>query len=149
MPALLEWTPTVGDMRTSFKKVSSGHCNGVAMRICTILVNPKGFAATTACQLITLNKCPGVRPIGIGETVCIIFKAILYFIGQDIQEAAGSSICTAQESGSEAAVLAMHKILQEEDTEAVVEVVATNAFNCLNSLLFRIFELCVHHLPLC
>ena len=133
-------------MCTSFKRASSDLCNSVAMvarRICTVLVDPKGLAPLTASRLIALDKCPGIRPIGIGETVRrIIGKAILYVIGQDIQDAAGSSqLCAGQESGCEAAVHAMCQIFQEKDTEAVL---AINAFNCLNrqSTLLNIRTLC-------
>ena len=46
-----------------------------------------GLKAFVASRLIALNKCPGVRPIGVGEvTRCIIGKAILATISDDIQE---------------------------------------------------------------
>ena len=93
--------------------------------------------------------CPGIRPIGIGETVRrMIGKAILYVIGQDIQDAAGlSQLCAGRESGCEAGVHPMCQIFQEKDTEAVLEVDAINAFYCLNrqSTLQNI----VLHLPMC
>ena len=73
----------------------------------------------------------GVRPIGIGEVDRrIIGKAVLYTIGGDIKEAAGSiQLCTDQTSGCEAAVHAMNQVYNEEDTLLVD---ASNAFNCLN-----------------
>ena len=44
--------------------------------------------------LIPLDKCPGVRPIGVGEVPRrIIAKAILRTIGKDIEEAAGPLQC--------------------------------------------------------
>ena len=36
-------------------------------RIATTAVNPEGLSAFVACRLIPLDKCPGVRPIGVGE----------------------------------------------------------------------------------
>ena len=46
--------------------------------------------AFVACRLVPLDKCPGVRPIGIAETIRrIIGKAILATIGQNIIDAAG------------------------------------------------------------
>ena len=87
-----------------------------------------------ACRLIPLDKCPGVRPIGIGEVPRrIIAKAILQIIGYDVEEAAGSlQLCAGQDGGCVAAVHAMKKIFQTTETEAVLLVDATNAFNSLN-----------------
>ena len=81
-----------------------------------------------------MDKCPGIQPIGFNETVRhIIGKAILHTVGLDIQEAAGSvQLCTGQEAGCEAAVHAMQKIFDEDDTEGVLLLDAANAFNCLN-----------------
>ena len=95
----------------------------VARHICTTLVDPMGLAPLIACRLIALNKCPGVRPIGVGETVRrIIAKSILYITGEDLQLAAGSSqLCIGQESGSEAAVRAMHKIFMDKAVWLIVK----------------------------
>ena len=97
---------------TSFRKASSDLCNSVALlarHICTTTVDPAGLAPLTACRLVVLDKCPGVHPVGIGETIRrIIANAILCIIGPEIQEAAGSSqLCAGQESGCDAAVHAM------------------------------------------
>ncbi len=78
---------------TSFKAVSSELCDtlaAVARRLSTSFVDPKGLSAFVACRLIALDKCPGVRPIGIGETARrIIGKAIASTLKEDIQDAAG------------------------------------------------------------
>ena len=90
--------------------------------------------AYTACRLIPLNKCPGVRPIGIGEVVRrIIGKAALKTTKQDLQNAVGSlQLCAGQNAGCEAAVHAMSSIFSEDNTEAMIFVDAPNAFNRLN-----------------
>ena len=42
-----------------------------------------------ACRLIPLDKCPGVHPIGIEDVPrCILSKAVLFAIGDDIVSAA-------------------------------------------------------------
>ena len=48
--------------------------------------------------VLALNKCPGVRPIGICEVARrIISKAIIFVVKDDIQEAAGShQLCGGQ-----------------------------------------------------
>ena len=53
---------------TSFDTASDNLCHSLsslAVRLCTVLVDPQGLAPFTACHLITLNKSPEVRPIGI------------------------------------------------------------------------------------
>ena len=62
----------------------------VARRLCCSYVDPNDLVAFVSCRLIALDKDPGVRPIGIGETCRrIISKAILATVGQDIIDAAG------------------------------------------------------------
>ena len=77
-----------------FKSASSELCNSLALlarRFCTTYVYSQGLAPLLVSRLIALDKCPGIRPIGVGETVRrIISKAILSIIGPDIQEAAGT-----------------------------------------------------------
>ena len=84
------------------------------------------------CRLIALDKCPGVRP---GEVVRrIIGKAVLATVKMDILEAAGplQLVCAGQDTGCEAAIHAMRSLFAEENTEAVLLVDASNAFNSLN-----------------
>ncbi len=55
---------------TAFGEKSNDLCSALAAcarRICTTYVDPIGLMAYTACRLIPLDKCPSVRPIGIGE----------------------------------------------------------------------------------
>ena len=97
---------------TSFGSASTDLCNSLALltrRICTVLVDPEGLAPLMACRLIALNKNPGVRPIGVCETIRrIIAKAVLSVTGADIQDAAGTvQLCAGQKSGTEAAVHAL------------------------------------------
>ena len=122
---------------SSFKSASNNLCAALASvgrRIATTSVNPVGLSAFVACRLIPLNKCPGVRPIGVGEIPRrIIAKAILKIIGNDVEEAAGPlQLCAGQDGGCEAVVHAMRNIFQASETEAVLLVDATNAFNSIN-----------------
>ena len=70
---------------SSFRKESADLCEAVAMvarHICQQFVDPSSLDAFTACRLVSLDKCPGVRPIGIGEVVRrIIGKAVLTAAG--------------------------------------------------------------------
>ena len=134
---------------TSFKSASLDLCHSLALtaqRLCTNFIDPSAIAPFLACRLIALDKNPGVRPIGIGDTARrIIAKAILSVTRLDIQEAAGSlQLCAGQISGIEAAVHATDQLFKQEDTEAILLVDATNAFNSLNRLsaLHNIQRLC-------
>ena len=63
----------------------------------------------------------------------IIAKAVLSVIKGDLQDAAVLlQLCAGQIGGIEAAVHFMRSILSESDTEAVLLVDASNAFNSLN-----------------
>nr|WNS50068.1 DOMON domain-containing protein [Halisarca dujardinii] len=90
---------------SAFHNTSKDLCNAlakIARKICTTFVDPQGLEAFTACRLIALDKDPGVRPIGVGETVRrLISKAILRVTKVEIQKVAGSSqLCAAESSGN-------------------------------------------------
>ena len=81
-----------------------------------------------------LDKNPGVRPIGVGEVLRrIIGKSIMSVIKPEVVESAGSlQLCAGQPAGCEAAIHAMTKIFGEEETDGLLLVDASNAFNSLN-----------------
>ena len=66
---------------TAFGQKSNDLCStlaAVARGISTSFIDPSTLLAYTSCRLIALDKCPGVRPIGIGEVVRhIIGKAVM------------------------------------------------------------------------
>ena len=122
---------------SSYGKTSEGLCKAIAQvakRISSSYVDPKGLISFTACRLIALDKNPGVRPIGIGEVLRrIIGKAILMITSADIRKTVGTQqLCAGLVSGAEAGVHAMRTLKDDPDTEAVLMVDATNAFNTLN-----------------
>ena len=105
-----------------------------------------GLAPLLACRRIALDKCSGVRPIGVCEVARrIISMTILFVIKSDIQEMTDSSqLCANQIAGMEAAVHSMRSIFDEKETEAILLLDASNAFNCLNRKysLLNIRQLC-------
>ena len=142
-------------MCTSFKTASNELCLSLVLLarcLCTTFVDPKGLSALMACRLIALDKCPGVRPIGICETARrIIAKAVLSITRDDLQDATGSlQVCAGQIAGMEAAIHAMHSAFQNNDTEAILLVNASNAFNSLNrqAALHNIRHLCPSLAPI-
>ena len=115
--------------------------------ILCVLTLASGLTAFVACRLIALNKCPGVRPIGIGETARrVVGRAIAKVLSDDIQKAKGPlQLCLGHKSGSEAAVHAMWEVFDSSETEAIILVDATNAFNSLNG---QIALRNINHLPM-
>ena len=136
-------------MCSSFGNPSADLCSSVAAvarRLCSSYVDPVCIHALFSCRLVALNKLPGVRPIGIGETCRrIIGKAVLSVLGQDVLEAIGSvQLCAGQKGGCEAAVHALRTSFESDSTEAILLVDAKNAFNSLNrqTALLNILHLC-------
>ena len=124
-------------MCSSLKSASTSLCTALAdvgKRRATSLVHPEALTAFVACRLIPLNKCPRVRPIGVGDVLrCISAKAILRIVSIDVKAAAGPlQFCAGQDGGCEVAVHAMCKIFLDQDTEAALLIDATNAFNSIN-----------------
>ncbi len=66
--------------------------------------------ALLANRGIPLDKCPGLRPVGIGEVKRrVMGKAMMQIVGSGVQEAAGAlQLCAGQSAGVEAAVHAQH-----------------------------------------
>ena len=106
----------------------------LARKLATTVIDTDTIDALVCCNLIPLNKNPGVRPIGVGEILRrIIGKAIGWTLKSDVQTAAGPlQVATGVESGAEAAIHAMRDIFESDDCEAVVLVDASNAFNAMN-----------------
>ena len=82
---------------SSFGPTSTDLCSVIASancRLCVDFVDPHCLRAFVACRLITLDKCPGVHPIGIGEVIRrVVSKAILSVLKFDILHAAGLVRC--------------------------------------------------------
>ena len=127
---------------TSFKSASADLCEALAAtarRHCTTFVNRDCLPSSPD----RMEKCPGVQPIGIGETARrIISKAIATALGDNIENAAGPlQVCAGHQSGCKAAIHAMRQIFESQDIEPVLLV---NAFNALNRhvALRNVLKLC-------
>ena len=123
-----------------FGAYSSRLCDAVAAlarRLSNSIVPWEDISALVANRLIALDKCPGVRPICIGETLRrVVGKAVCYATRVDVELACGSDqLCGSVRSGIEGAFHAMTSlILQHGATSGwgVLLVDASNAFNSLN-----------------
>ena len=124
-------------MCTSFHRDSADLCEALAAvgrRLCSDLVDPAPLQPLLACRLIPLDKKPGVRPIGICEVLRrILGKAIMTVIKEDVLRATGTSqLCGGHEAGCESAIHAMRAVFDDPDTDGIIFVDASNAFNNLN-----------------
>ena len=78
-----------------------------------------------------MDKNPGIRPIEVCRR--IVSKSILMVLKPDIVECVGClQLCGGLEGGCEAAAHAISQLFQSDETEGVLLVNATNAFNSLN-----------------
>ena len=108
----------------------------LAKKLATENLDPIAIESYNANRLIPLDKCPGIRPVGVGEILRrIIGKSISWTLKKDIQEVVGPlQTCSGLNSGGEAAIHAMKEIFNEEETDGVILVDASNAFNNMNRL---------------
>ena len=75
--------------------------------------------ALRACRLAALDKQPGVRPVGIGETISrLMSKVVLYLCGfQATDSASNFNLCAGLPAGIEGAVHAMRVQTQRGNPE--------------------------------
>ena len=87
-----------------------------------------------SCRLIPLDKNPGIRPIGVGEVLRrIIGKTVTSFLKKDIKEAVGPlQVCAGYSAGVGAAIHTMSHVFDEEETDGILLIDATNAFSQMN-----------------
>ena len=146
---MVKWSgklPSVhrGSMPTIFVELwlaslsSSRLCEAIATMtniLCTQYIDPSTIEPLIASRLIPLDKGEGaVRPIGVGEVLRrIIGKCVMNIAKKVVVEVSGSlQLCAGQKSGSEAAIHAMHTIFETHETDDVLLIDASNAFNALN-----------------
>ena len=131
-------------------KSSKKLCEAIATMTKTLFtqyIDPATIEPLVASRLIPLDKGEGaVRPIGVGEVIRrICGKCVMNIAKRDVVEVSGSlQLCAGQKSGSEAAIHAMHRIFEADDTDAVLLIDASNAFISLNraAALHNIRVLC-------
>ena len=86
------------------------------------------------CRLVALDKCPAVRPIGIGEVMRrITGRIIVDCIRQDLTSLGGNmQLCLGQKCGIEHAIHSLRHSFDDPENEAILLIDAKNAFNVLN-----------------
>ena len=117
-------------------------------RLCTEYVDPRGLEAILANRLIPLDKGEGaVRPIGVGEVLRrIMGKCVTKVTKPDVVDASGSlQECAGHKSGSEVAIHAMREVFEHDNSDAVLLIDESNAFNSLNRAAARMILECYAH----
>ena len=130
----LEWRRYL----TAFGGRSESLCRTVAkiaVRLAIEEQDPTSLQAYNACRLIPVDKCPGVRPIGVGEVLRrIIGRTIVSCIQTDLKQLDGNQqLCMGQRCGIEHAIHSLRADFDENEALRLND--ATNAFNLLNRKL--------------
>ena len=100
-------------------------------------IEDSSLSPLTTTRLVPLNKNPGLRPIGVGEVLQrVMGKVMMSAFSEDVTTASSDDQMCGRSSGSEAAINAMRRMFQHENSDAVILVDAANAFNNLNRKVF-------------
>ena len=117
----------------------SEHLRDAVAHLTRVILNTmvpwESIRALMASHLIALDKCPGVRPIGIGESLRrLMGKTVMLLAGEDVQDGCGiDQLCAGAEAGIEAAVHAVNSLFDEHQGSGWPLLVdATIAFNALH-----------------
>ena len=100
----------------------------LAKRLATDTIPHDYISTLLACRLVPLKKKGnGIRPVGVGECLRrIIGKTITGLLKEDIIHAVGTLYtCAGLESGIEAAIHAVRKSFEEDDSECLLLVLQT------------------------
>ena len=83
---------------------------------------------------MAVDKCPGVRPIGIGEVLRrITGRIIIDCVRQDLTSLGGNmQLCLGEKCGIEHAIHSLRHSFDDPENEAILLIDAKNAFNVLN-----------------
>ena len=109
----------------------------VCCRLCNSVTPWKDVHALVASRLIALDKCPGVRPIGIGGTLRrILGKAVCLANCIDATVVCGfDQFGAGLSSGIEGAIHAMHSLfVANQDLSSGWGILMVDAHNTFNSL---------------
>ena len=131
--AMQNWLLRYGHISENLRESISRLTNWIANTI----VPFEAIRALVANRLVALDKCPGVRPVGIGEILRrLCSKCLLEACGEDVTEKCGRhQLCSGLRAGIEGGIHAMQELFvenQHEEDWGILLVDAANGFNALN-----------------
>ena len=108
---------------------------GLCRRLANSIVDWLSIRALLANRLIALDKSPGIRPIGVGETLRRILGKTICLVSRDDVESVCevSQLCGGLKCGIESAIHTANDLFQDNDVGMLV-IDASNAFNSINRL---------------
>ena len=115
-------------------------CDAVATLIRYLsnsIVDSAQIQALMTNRLIALDKSPGIRPIGVGETLRrIIGKVVCLLTRDDAETVCGATqLCAGLKCGVEGAIHAASDLFESSDeSHGMLVMDAKNAFNSINRL---------------
>jgi hypothetical protein len=105
-------------------------------RLANSIVPWEDIRALKAKKLIALDKCPGVRPIGVGDALDrLCAKILIEVTGDDVEHAClADQVCSGLKSGIEGSIHAFSDFFDShsQDGWGLLLVDAANAFNALS-----------------
>ena len=126
-----------GNINRALRLLSENPDNGV-LNLFDNVRQHESLEAFLASQLIPLNKSTAVRSIRIAEILRrIIGKAVMSVVKKEVIQAAVSlQVCSGQVAGVESAIHSKVDLFKSDNSAAVLQIDATNAFNSLNRNVF-------------
>ena len=100
------------------------------------IISWRKIKALFSCPIIALDKQPGVRPIGIGETLRrLLGRAVADLTGDDLAYAFGSEQLASEVScGIEGSIHGLREVFEKKSSNGfgLLLLDAKNAFNSIN-----------------
>ena len=117
---------------SAFGQTSTNLCKHVARfakRLATSTIPADDLIAYNSCRLATLDKRPGVRPIGIGEVLSLITERIIVeCIRRDLTSLCGNmQLFLCQKCSIEHAIHSLSHNFDGPENEAILLIDAKNA----------------------
>ena len=99
-------------------------------KICMEEIDDSSLSSLMASRLVSLNKNPGLRSIGVGEVLQQVKgKVVMRIFSEHVTTASSDAQMCGRSSDSEVAIHAMRRMFQQKNSDAVILVDAANAFN--------------------